>query len=313
MEVELAASMDESGGVVNWEHEFWSNPHSARPGQPQVAPTASALLASWHIADAFEAAPVFDPPMAGGGGSERNSIPLYEFPNVRVVKHPVQARPLRTSTLRGLGAYANVFAIESFIDELAALAGADPVEFRLRHMKEPRARLVIEHAASKGEWTAARAARGAGQGRGFAFGQYKNGYGYIAMVCDVDVEHTPRVTRVVCAVDVGEAINPDGVINQIEGGIVQAISWTLKERVSFDRQAITSRDWESYPILGFGEVPEISVHLMHHPDQRPLGAGEVPTGPTAAAIANAIYDALGVRLRALPLTRESIIAAVQAA
>jgi nicotinate dehydrogenase subunit B len=149
MEVELAASMDESGGVVNWEHEFWSNPHSARPGQPQVAPTASALLASWHIADAFEAAPVFDPPMAGGGGSERNSIPLYEFPNVRVVKHPVQARPLRTSTLRGLGAYANVFAIESFIDELAALAGADPVEFRLRHMKEPRARLVIEHAASK--------------------------------------------------------------------------------------------------------------------------------------------------------------------
>jgi CO/xanthine dehydrogenase Mo-binding subunit len=261
------------------------------------------------VADAFARAPLSDPPLAGGGGSDRNAIPLYDFPNQHITKHLVQATPLRTSTLRALGAYANVFAIESFLDELASACGADPVEFRLRHMKEPRARAVIELAAEKSGWHSG-AVKREGRGRGFAFGQYKNGYGYIGMMCEVDVERDPRVTRVVCAVDVGQVINPDGVINQIEGGIIQAISWTLKEQVTFDRETITSRDWETYPILGFHEVPSIEVHLIDRPNEAPLGAGEVPTGPTAGAIGNAIYDALGVRLRDLPLTREKIVAAL---
>jgi CO/xanthine dehydrogenase Mo-binding subunit len=305
---EISAALDESGSIVQWNYDFWSNPHSGRPGHGKAAGRASALLASWHLAQPFARTPLWDPPLAGGGGSDRNAIPLYEFPNQRINKHLVHATPLRTSTLRALGAYANVFAIESFMDELAAAAGADPVEFRLRHMKEPRARAVIELAAEKYGW--ARGSKAEGRGRGFAFGQYKNGYGYIGMVCDVDVEREPRVTRVVCAVDVGQIINSDGVANQIEGGIVQAISWTLKEQVTFDTEKILSRDWETYPILGFHEVPEIEVHLIDRPDEAPLGAGEVPTGPTAGAIGNAIYDALGVRLRDLPLTREKIVAAL---
>jgi CO/xanthine dehydrogenase Mo-binding subunit len=255
---------------------------------------------------------LWDPPLAGGGGSDRNAIPLYDFPAQRIEKHLVQAQPLRTSTLRALGAYLNVFAIESFLDELAASTGADPVEYRLRHMKEPRARAVIELAAQRAGWGAAKPTHGA-VGRGVAFGQYKNGYGYIAMVCDVDVEREPRVTRVVCAVDVGQVINPDGVKNQIEGGIVQAISWTLKEQVRFDGDAVTSLDWDTYPILPFSETPEIEVHLIDRPETAPLGAGEVPTGPTAAAVANAICNALGVRVRDLPITREKIIAAATAA
>jgi CO/xanthine dehydrogenase Mo-binding subunit len=168
---------------------------------------------------------------------------------------------------------------------------------------------VIELAAAKADWKPGAQGDGA-TGRGFAFGQYKNGYGHIAMVCDIDVEHEPRVTRVVCAVDVGQIINPDGVVNQIEGGIIQAISWTLKEEVTFDRERVTSLDWDSYPILTFDGVPEIETHLISHPDQPPLGAGEVPAGPTAAAIANAVCHALGVRVRSLPLTRQRIIDAM---
>ena len=308
MQMELFATLDEQGSISRWHYDFWSNPHSARPGG-KVSGRASALLAAWHLEKPFTRTPLFDPPLAGGGGSDRNAIPLYDFPNQRITKHLVHATPLRTSTLRALGAYANVFAIESFLDELAAISGADPVEFRLRHMKEPRARAVIELTAEKCGWRSA-PKRLEGHGRGFAFGQYKNGYGYIAMMCEVNVEREPRVTRVVCAVDVGQVINPDGVKNQIEGGIVQAISWTLKEQVTFDTQTITSRDWESYPILGFHEVPSIEVHLIDRPHEAPLGAGEVSTGPTAGAIGNAIHDALGVRLRDLPFTREKLVAAL---
>ncbi len=308
MDAEVAAVLAPDGSIAEWRYEYWSNPHSGRPGQAHDGRRVSALLPAWSMDPPFERAPLWDPPLAGGGGSDRNAIPLYDFPVQRIAKHLVSAQPLRTSTLRALGAYLNVFAIESFLDELAAAVGADPVEYRLRHMRDPRARAVIELAAVKAGWGGARSAGGA-VGRGFAFGQYKNGYGYIGMVCDVDVEREPRVKRVVCAVDVGQIINPDGVKNQIEGGIVQAISWTLKEQVSFDGQGVTSLDWDTYPILPFSETPEIEVHLIDRPETAPLGAGEVPTGPAAAAVANAICDGLGVRVRDLPITRDKIIAA----
>ncbi len=175
------------------------------------------------------AATPVDPPLPGGG-SHRNAIPLYDFPNQRVTNHVVTYSPLRVSALRALGAHANVFAIESFMDELAVAANADPVEFRLRHLKDARARAVIEAVARTSGWKAGAAADGA-RGRGIGFARYKNLGCYVAVVTEVDVEAELRVTRAWAAVDVGLVVNPDGVINQIEGGIIQAASMTLKEQV----------------------------------------------------------------------------------
>jgi nicotinate dehydrogenase subunit B len=204
--------------------------------------------------------------------------------------------------LRTLGGYANVFALESFVDEVAAAAGTDPVEFRLRYLKDPRARAVVEAAAKRAGWRPGARADGK-RGRGFAFSRYKNLGCYCALAADVEVDRLSgriRVARVVAAVDAGQIVNPDGVINQIEGGIVQSTSWTLKESLGFDRTRVTTRSWAEYPILRFDEVPEVDVVLLDQPEQRSLGVGEGSQGPTAAAIANAIANATGRRLRALP-------------
>jgi CO/xanthine dehydrogenase Mo-binding subunit len=310
MTIEIAAELDASGAIVHWDTDLWSQPHSGRPGREKGERT-SGLLAAWHLQSPFARASQADSPLAAGGGSDRNAAPLYRIPGLSVRKHVVNASALRVSSLRGLGAYANVFAIESFMDELAHAAGRDPVEYRLAHMEDSRARAVIELAARTAGWSDGRPPA-AGRSRGFAFSRYKNIYGYLALVCEVDLEREPRVTRVVCAADVGQIVNPDGVKNQIEGGIVQAVSWTLKERVTYDAERITSVDWSTYPILGFNEVPDIEVHLIDRPGEPPLGAGEISCGPTAAAIANAVHAALKVRIRDLPITREGIVAALGA-
>ncbi len=211
--------------------------------------------------------------------------------------------------MRALGAHANVFAIESFMDELAAAANADPVEFRLRHMKDARARAVIEKAAELAGWRANEEGDGE-RGRGIGFARYKNLGCYIAVVVQVAVAETVKVERAWSAVDVGQVINSDGVVNQIEGGIVQTISWTLKERVMYDSHGVTSRNWDDYPILTFAEVPDVEVALIDRPEMPPLGAGEGTQGPTAAAIGNAIYNAMKVRLRDMPFTRERLISAL---
>jgi CO/xanthine dehydrogenase Mo-binding subunit len=242
------------------------------------------------------------------GGSHRNAIPIYDFPNQRVANHLVTHSPLRASALRGLGAHANVFAIESFMDELALAAGADPVEFRLRHLKDARGRKLIETVAEKSGWKNYSSTDTRALGIGFA--RYKNLGCYLAVVTEVDVESEPRVTRAWAAVDVGLVVNPDGVINQIEGGIIQAASMTLKEQVTFDRDAITSRGWDSYPVIKFSEAPLVEVTLVNRPDLPPVGSGEGATGPTAAAIANAVAAAIGARVRDMPITRERVIAAV---
>jgi len=309
MVVKTRAALDAQGNIVDWAFDVWSNGHSGRPNTAKTAGKVSSLLAAWHLANPVAHRPQGDPPMTAGGGMARNSPATYDFPNERVVAHRVEEMPLRVSALRSLGAYANVFALESFMDELAAAAGADPVEFRLRHMKDPRARAVIELAAQKAGWRAGAPNDGA-SGRGIAFAQYKNGYGYLAIVIELGLEPDLHVKRAVAAVDVGQAINPDGIINQTEGGIIQAISWTLKEQVKFDRERVTTRTWEEYPILTFPEAPPVEVHLIDRPDEAPLGAGEMAAGPTAAAIANALHHALGVRIRDLPLTRVRIIAAL---
>ena len=304
MLVKTGAALDAGGMIVEWEMDVWSYPHSTRPeGKDGVN-----LLAAWHLARPRPAATPADPPLPAGG-SHRNAIPLYDFPRQRVTNHLVTGSPLRVSALRALGAHANVFAIESFMDELAGAAGADPVEFRLRHLTDARARAVIEAAAQQSAW-GTRANGDGARGRGIGFARYKNLGCYVAVVVEVDTEGELRVRRAWAAVDVGLVVNPDGVINQIEGGIIQSVSMTLKEQVTFDRERVTSRNWEDYPVLKFSEAPQVEVRLINRPELPPMGAGEGATGPTAAAIANAIAAALGARVRDMPITRERVIAAL---
>ncbi len=303
MVVKLRAALDAAGAVSDWQHDVWSYPHSRRPG----GGAGVNLLAAWHLADAFEPAPPRNIPPPGGG--DRNAVPLYDFPALKVVKHFIPDSPLRISALRGLGAHTNVFAIESFIDELALAAGADPVEFRLRHLSDSRARDVITAVARTSGWQ--RGGNGNGHGCGIGFARYKNAGCYIAVVAEVDVERELRVLKLTAAVDAGAIINPDGAKNQIEGGMIQATSWTLKEQVPFDRERVTARSWDDYPILTFAEAPHVEVGLIERPDEPSFGMGEAAQGPTTAAIANALCNALGVRVRDLPLTRDRITAAIE--
>jgi CO/xanthine dehydrogenase Mo-binding subunit len=293
--IDLEAELDGSGRIVSWKHELWSNGHTHRPGRADQP----ALVAAAHLAKPFERSPAINPPLPAGG-AERNAIPLYDFPGLLVVNHYVRETPFRSSSLRSLGAYGNVFAIESFMDEVAAVAGADPIHFRLKHLKDARAKAVMEKLLP--EWEAWRRAENRGHGVGLA--KYKNLGAYCAVLAEVEAGRELRVTRLVVAVDVGLPINPDGVANQIEGGAIQATSWTLKEEVRVG--AVT---WEDYPILKFSEVPPVEVMILKS-DLPPVGAGEAAQGPTAAAIANALYDALGVRVRELPLTPERIAKAM---
>jgi CO/xanthine dehydrogenase Mo-binding subunit len=277
-----------------------------RPGRAKV-PT---LLAASQLAQPFERPLSVNPPFAGGGGAERNSVPGYDFPRLRVECHRVLEMPLRASAHRSLGAFANVFAIESFVDDIARSRNEDPVAWRLRHVSDPRARAVIESVARRASWGTNAAREGVGHGIGWA--RYKGFGAYCAVVAEVELTHEVRVKRLVIAVDVGLAVNPDGVANQIEGGAIQAASWALKEAVRFDRTRVTSGAWETYPILRFSEVPRVEVEVIQRAEEPSTGAGEAAQGPTAAAIANAVRDAIGVRIRDLPLTAERIAAATLA-
>ena len=292
MALELEAQLDDSGRIVSWKHELWSNGHTNRPGR---SPKPS-LIAARHLEKPFEFSPAVDPALPPEGAG-RNAIPLYDFPDLQVVKHYVRETPRRASSLRALGAYGNVFAIESFMEELAAAAGADPIEFRLRHLKDPRGRAVLE--VLKPGWQSRVKKEPRGHGVGFA--RYKNIGAYCAVLAEVEAGEVLRVKRLLVAADVGLAINPDGVANQLEGGAIQATSWTLKEE-----GRVGAVSWEDYPILRFSEVPAVEVRLVKN-DSPSLGAGEAAQGPTAAAIANALHDALGVRVRDLPLTPERIV------
>jgi CO/xanthine dehydrogenase Mo-binding subunit len=304
MAIEVEADLDAQNEIVGWRHSIWSNGHAARPGRA----AQPALLAATELSDPFPRMISTNPPQANGGGGDRNSIPLYDFPSWHIESHRLTTMPVRTSALRTLGAQGNVFAIESFLDELANERGEDPVAFRLRHLSDPRAQDVIRSVAQRAKWKPEKIF---GIGYGLGFARYKNTGAYCAVVAEVEGAEDISVERLTIAVDVGEAVNPDGVINQIEGGAIQATSWVLKERVRFDRQRITSNSWTAYPILRFSEVPEVQVEVIQRPDSEPLGAGEAAHGPVTAAIANAVFDALGVRVRNLPITRDSLIAAME--
>jgi CO/xanthine dehydrogenase Mo-binding subunit len=308
MTTDVAASFDASGKIVDWKYQLWSNTHNNR------IDNAGRLMPTWALAKPFTPAPPKTIPMPEGGG-DRNSIPLYRVPNLWVQHHFLPEMPIRVSAMRSLGAYLNVFSIESMMDELALAAHADPVEFRLRHLDDPRGRDVIELAASRFGWQAGARPK-AGHGVGFAFAQYKNLMAYFATAMEVSVERETghvRIERVVAVVDCGQIVNPDGVRNQIEGGIVQSSSWTLFEQTTFDTQRITSYDWGTYPIMRFTSMPRsIEVHLIDRPGKPFLGVGEAAQGPTAAVLANAIANATGIRLRDLPLAGARLKAALSA-
>jgi nicotinate dehydrogenase subunit B len=307
MIVKARGAVDSMQHIVKWDYTVRSSAHSTRPGG------AGNLIAAWHRATPI-AQPVPKPIPLPEGGGDRNALPLYAIPQLRVMYDFVPAMPLRVSALRGLGAYMNVFAIESFIDELAAAGDADPIEFRLAHLDDPRAREVITIAAARFGWAGFYRERD--HGRGFAFARYKNLAAYLALAVEVAVNREigrVRLVRAVAAVDSGDAINPDGIKNQIEGGILQATSWTLCESVRFDRTGILSRDWSSYPIMRFSDVPDsVEVHVIDRPGEPFLGTGEAAQGPTAAAIGNAIADAVGARLRDIPITPERVKASLGA-
>jgi CO/xanthine dehydrogenase Mo-binding subunit len=301
MLTKASATLDASGTIVNWHYDLWSNTHSTRPG------SAGSLIAGRLMARHFlpEPAKLQISPLGNG---DRNAIPLYDVPNQRVNWHFVADMPVRVSALRALGAYCNVFSIESFMDELALAAGADPVEYRLRHMKDPRARKVIEVTAEKFGWNDDPLPEG--RGRGFGFAKYKNHAAYLAVALEAEVDADSgaiAISHVVCAVDCGEAVAPDSIINQTEGGILQSLSWTLYEAVHFDNTRIVSPDWSAYPILRFSAVPDsVEVHIVDNPGMPYLGLAEAAQGPTAGAIANAFRHATGKRIYDLPYTRERV-------
>ena len=414
MVVTCSAELDSGGAVRHWRHEVRSHAHGTRP---RGTPGHSTLLAAWH-----RAAPLTPPPPRNDtgltAGPQRNAEPLYDFPAVDLTTHFVPEAPVRVSALRSLGAFANVFAIESFMDELAARRGEDPLAYRLRHLRDDRARRVlteavraaptadapVRQAAERGapavraddaadaranapakeraaphtssrvaavtddaealaqgppeasaeataelgaeeapakappeaSWeppvevavavaktagappgaTGATAARGTGDallGRGIAVARYKNLQACVAVVCDVAVDPGSgqiRLLHATIAADAGRIIDRDGLANQLEGGFLQAASWTLKEEVRWDRAAIRSTDWDSYPVLRFSEVPPVTVRLIDRPDLPSVGAGEAAQGPAPAAIANAVYAAAGIRLRHTPFTPARVMAAL---
>jgi CO/xanthine dehydrogenase Mo-binding subunit len=248
----------------------------------------------------------YDVPDQAGGGGTRNAVAPYNLPRQRIEYHLVRDQPLHTSSMRALGAQANVLAIESFMDELANRVAVDPLAYRLGMLSDARMRATLEAVADMCAW-ARRGAAGSGCGLGLAVSRYKNRAGYAAVAAEVEVDYAVRLRKLWCAVDAGLVVNPDGLLSQIEGGMIQAASWTLKEQVLFDETGITSSSWESYPILRFSELPEIEVRLLDAGSDTPLGVGEIVVGPTTAAIANAVAHALGFRLRDLPFTRERIM------
>jgi CO/xanthine dehydrogenase Mo-binding subunit len=304
---EIRAGVDAQGNVAGWQYDVYSNGHGIRPGRAKI-PT---LLAARYLEQPFEQYIAVNAPLANGGGAERNAVVLYDFPQ-RVTNHRLLTMPLRVSAMRALGGYANVFALESFMDELALRAGVDPLQYRLRQLKDERAIAVLKAAAKNAGWEDwDKQPHEEGEGHGIAWVKYKNTGAYCAVVAEVVMAEVVQVKRLVIAVDVGLTINPDGVRNQIEGGAIQSVSWTLKEQVRYDSQRITTVDWETYPILNFSEVPRVEIEIINRPNERALGAGECASGPTAAAIANAIAHGLGVRVRELPLTPENIAAAME--
>ena len=312
MAVRIEADLDAQGQLQAWTQTVWSQGHGTRPGRGQTP----ALLGAWQTATPQPVPMAVNAAMAVGGGSERNAQPPYAIAAVKVLNHRVLNMPFRVSAMRALGAPVNVFAAESFMDELAQRQSQDPLAFRLAHLQgagHERAVAVLQQAAAMAHWSATRPAdRPEGWGRGLAYARYKNTGAHCAVVVELVVTDTVKLQKLWIAADLGKVVDADGAINQLEGGALQAASWALCEAAQLSPQGIASRDWTSYPILKFSDMPDVQVQLMHAPEQPSLGAGECSSGPTCAAIANAIFDAIGVRMRTMPFTPDNLLQAIHA-
>lgn len=289
MLMELEAGVDSDGKLSFWRSNIWTDSHSTRPNK-----NAGTLLTARYLDPPFE--------MTSRGylrGGHRNGDPYYDIPQMQVMAHYFDG-PLRVSSLRSLGAYGNIFAIESFMDELAEKAGLDAFDFRLNHLTDERAVAVVKEVQKMIQGVEGTKE----QGLGFAFCRYKNTASYCAMAAQVSVDLSKgsvKLEKIWAAADVGEVINLDGIKNQVEGAILQAAAWTLKEEVRFDEYEITSVDWASYEILRCGDTPAMEVSIIDRPGEAAMGGGEVGTPPVAAAICNAIYRACGQRVYSLPV------------
>lgn len=308
MSATVEAGLDAAGQVASWKLSVTSEPHAQRPGFGGHFNLSSAeALDSTRLPKKVE-----DLPDAAGTGAARNSVAIYDFPCQEVAVQLDTRSRIRTSSLRSLGAHLNVFAIESAMDELAELAGVDPLAFRLRHLSDDRCRAVLKGAAEMSGWPGGHPA-GEGRALGIAAARYKNKGAWLAAVAEVSVDEEIRLERLWLCADVGLVVNPEGARSQIEGGAIQAASWTLKEEVKVENDRVPAFDWSAYPILKFSEIPEIETRFIVDPTRPPLGAGEASQGPVAAAIGNAASLALGLRMRDLPLTRERLVAALMGA
>jgi nicotinate dehydrogenase subunit B len=310
MAVHIDAALDEDGHLLAWSQTVWGQGHGTRPGRGQTP----ALLGAWQTANPAPVTLAVNASMAVGGGSERNAQPPYDIPSVKVVNHRVLSMPFRVSAMRALGAPVNVLAAESVMDELAHVQSQDPLAFRLAHLRgsaQARAAAVLQKAADMAAWTPVRNTdKPEGWGRGLAYARYKNTGAFCAVVLELEVAEKVKLHKLWIAADLGHVVDADGAINQIEGGALQAASWALCEAAQLGPQGITSNDWTRYPLLKFSDMPEVSVSLVHSPDHPSLGAGECSAGPTCAAIANAIFDAIGVRVRDMPFTPDNLLRAI---
>ncbi len=304
MRIDLAAELDAGGKLVDFTAEIWSGSHTGGRGR---------CLAETALGLEPPPAPIAPPTPPGGmrfSGAILNATPSYDIPTRRVTEHAVSA-PVRTSSLRGLGGPVNTYAGECFIDELAELAGQDPLAYRLSMISDPRAQLVVERLAEMAGWSG-RGPAGSGKGLGLAYCRYRGRGAYVAVAAAVSVETEVRLDHLWCVTDCGQVVNPDGCKNQLEGGMIMAASWALKEQVRLAGRGVASITWADYPILRFNEIPPVDVELIMAQDQPSTGTGEVSLGPALAALGNAVAHALGARIRELPYTRERIAATLLA-
>ena len=316
MIVRLEAGMAADGAITSWGHEVWSFPHSTRPASTD----GCNLRSAWYLEEPVPMGRITDGALPNGAAA-RNAVPIYAVPGQRVTTHFHPVMPVRTSALRTLGGYFNAVSAEMFMDDCAALAGIDPVAFRLRHLRDPRLIAVLRRAVEIAGWQPRVVVPGRGRtegarmiGTGIGLCKYKNSDCHVAVVARVAVDVATgevAVLRMWAATEAGRAINPDGIANQIEGGMVQSASWTLLEQGRWDGRAMVSEDYRAYPIIGFGQVPPIESVLIDRPELPPLGVGEGSQAPTGAAIANAILDATGRRVTEIPFTPERVLAALR--
>ena len=300
MLVEIEAGLDAANTLAGWRVDVRSNGHSGRPGRG----TVPVLLAAPLMAGGVPIPASINPPLAGGGGAQRNIVPMYRVPALRATMTRLTEMPIRTSALRGLGALIHVWAIESVMEELSALAGEDAVAFRLRHCDDDRAAQVLREAARMAGWGRALPDN---EGLGIAVARYKNSGAWCAVAAHIRAEERVRCLSLHIAADIGEVINPDGAMHQLEGAAIHGVSVALHEQATTDGTRITSDSWAAYPVLRFRDVPRVEVNLIVRPEAPPLGAGEASMAPSIAAIAGAIHQALGVRPSRLPFTPENLL------